>query len=177
MRSTQLEIKDLPSGLQVAHEYWMAIKGDRLAPTWKDVDLCDLPLHLVPTTLVIDIRTPIAKSVYRFWGSKMTTIHGADMTANSPYDIEPKDMGQQLYEDHCEVVERKCATAGHYSFFASGGYVHSHSLVRLPLSDDGKRITQILVVIDYSPEALALIQNDRAQFDAIARHDYDRETS
>jgi len=156
------------------YEYWIALKGDRMMPTWKDVDLCDLPLHLISTTLVIDIGTPIAESIYRFWGSKMTTIHGRDMTADCPYNIEPKDMGQQLYEDHCAIAEKKSATAGHYSFFASGGYVHSHSLVRLPLSDDGENVTQILIVIDYSPKALSLIHDDREKFNAIARQSFDR---
>lgn len=148
-----------------------------MAPTWKDVDLFDLPLHLVPTTIVIDIRTPIAESVFRFWGSKMTAIHGVDMTANHPCDLKPKELGHQLNEDHLEIVEKKCAMAWHYSFYTNRGYVHSHSLVRLPLSDDGENIAQILVVIDYSLEALALIRDDREQFNAISRHEYDRGTS
>lgn len=164
MHSTKLEIEDLPSGLKAVHGYWLTLKGDRMAPSWKDVDLFELPLHLVPTTLVIDIRTPIIKSVFRFWGSKMTAVHGVDMTAKTPYGLKPKELGLQLREDHLEIVEKKCATAGYYSFFASGGYVHSHSLVRLPLSDDGENVTQILVVIDYSPEALALIRDDRGTF-------------
>ncbi len=96
MRSTVLQLEDLPSGLKAAHEYWMAIKGDRMAPSWKDVDLFGLPLHLIPTTLVIDIQTPIAESVFRFWGSKMTTVHDVDMTGKNPYDLRPKDLGRQL---------------------------------------------------------------------------------
>jgi len=56
----------------------------------------------------------------------------------------------------------------------SGGYVHSHSLIRLPLSDDGDTVTQILIVIDYLPKALSLIHDDREQFNAIARQSYDR---
>ena len=52
--------------------------------------------------------------------------------------------------------------------------MHSHSLVRLPLSDDGENVTQILIVIDYSPKALSLIHDDREKFNAIARQSYDR---
>lgn len=173
MRSTNLQLEGLPSALKAVHEYWLSIKADRMAPAWKDVDLFNLPVHLVPTTLVIDIRVPLSKSTYRFWGSRLTVIHGVDMTTRHPYDINPKDLGLQLYKDHCEIVVKKCAMAGHYSFFASGGYVHSHSLIRLPLSDDGENVSQILVVIDYSPEALALIRDDPKQYDAIARQGYD----
>lgn len=52
--------------------------------------------------------------------------------------------------------------------------MHSHSLIRLPLSDDGDTVTQILIVIDYLPKALSLIHDDREQFNAIARQSYDR---
>ena len=174
MHSTQLEIEGLPSGLMAAHEYWVSLKGDRVAPSWKEFDLLNLPLQLVPTTLVIDIKNPVSNSVYRFWGSKMTEIHGVDMTKGSPYNLEPKEFGQQVYKDHCATIEKKRPTAGHYSFFAHGGYIHSHSLLRLPLSDDNDKITQLIVVIDYSSEALNLIKKDRTQFNLIARQILER---
>lgn len=177
MHSSQIKIEGLPSGLMAAHEYWVSLKGDRVAPSWKDFELLGLPLHLVPTTLVIDIKDPVSDSIYRFWGSKMTEIHGADMTKGSPYNLQPEGFGQQVYKDHCVVIEKKIPTAGHYSFFAHGGYIHSHSLLRLPLSDDGDRITQLVVVIDYSPEALELIKADRTHFNSIARQIHEREVS
>jgi hypothetical protein len=94
----------------------------------------------------------------------MTEIHGEDMTSRHPHDLSPPGFGDQVLADHRKVVEQKTPLAWHYSFLAAGGYMHSHSLVRLPLSNDGETVTQIVVAIDYSREALDLIREGREKY-------------
>ena len=53
------------------------------------------------------------------------------------------------------------------SFLAAGGYMHSHSLIRLPLSNDGKNVHHIIVVVDYSDEAKQLMKLGREKFDEV----------
>ncbi len=173
MRSANLELEDLPSGLKAVYEYWFSLKDNRFAPSWREIDLFEIPADLIPTTIVVDIASPVKQSTFRFWGSRLTEIHGVDMTGNHPYLLKPAEIGEKLLSDHIEIVERKCPIAWHYSFLASGGYIHSHSLVRLPLSDNGKDVSHILIVIDFSPEALAMIRNKQRTFTDLVREEVD----
>ncbi len=164
MRIVNVDVDDLSSGLKSVHDYWNGLRNGRMAPTWTEFELVRIPSNLLPTTLVIDIHEPLEKSIFRYWGSKMTEIHGEDMTSRHPHDLSPPGFGDQVLADHRKVVEQKTPLAWHYSFLAAGGYMHSHSLVRLPLSNDGETVTQIVVAIDYSREALDLIREGREKY-------------
>ena len=164
MRLATVDIRDLPSGLRSVHEYWDKLRGTAFAPPWSAIELMHFPAPLLPTTMVVDVHTPLEKSIFRYWGSRLTEIHGMEMTSRHPYDLTPPEFGRQLLVDHREIVEKKIPLAWHYSFLAAGGYVHSHSLIRLPLSDDGEAVNHIVVVVDYSAEALALMKLGREKF-------------
>lgn len=161
MRIVKVGIDDLSSGLKTVHAYWDGLRNGRLAPSWGEFDLVKLPPHLLPTTMVVDIRAPLENSIFRYWGSKLTEIHGTDMTSRHPYDLTPPEFGRQLLADHRMVIEARKPMAWHYSFLAAGGYMHSHGLIRLPLSSDNETISHMVVVVDYSREALDLIRLGR----------------
>lgn len=163
MRVVPIDLTELPPNLRAAHEYWLTLKGDRIAPTWQEFELLEIPPAALPTTMVIDIADPLENSRFRFWGSKMTDIHGVEMTGKCPYDLTPPELSKQLYEDHSLVVNEVREIAHNYSFEASAGYIHSHSVIRLPVSNDGAHVTQIVVVVDYSPEALEMITRNRGK--------------
>jgi len=161
MRIVNVGIDDLSSSLKTVHAYWDVLRNGRIAPSWSEFDLIKLPLDLLPTTMVVDIREPLENSIFRFWGSKLTEIHGEDMTSRHPYDLTPPAFGKQLLADHRQVIEARIPMGWHYSFLAAGGYMHSHGLIRLPLSNDNEHINHIVVVVDYSREALELIRLGR----------------
>lgn len=164
MRIVNVGIDDLSSGLRNVHAYWDELRDGRIAPSWAEIDLVKLPSNLLPTTMVVDIRAPLEESIFRYWGSKLTEIHGMDMTSRHPYDLTPPEFGRQLLADHRMVIEARKPMAWHYSFLAAGGYMHSHGLIRLPLSNDNEHISHIIVVVDYSREALELIRLGRDKY-------------
>lgn len=164
MRIVNVGIDDLSSDQRNVHAYWDSLRDDRIAPSWREIELVKLPSNLLPTTMVVDIRAPLEQSIFRYWGSKLTEIHGVDMTSRHPYDLTPPEFGKQLLTDHRTVIERKKPMGWHYSFLAAGGYMHSHGLIRLPLSNDNEQISHIIVVADYSREALELIRLRRDKY-------------
>jgi len=170
MRVATVDIKELPSALRSVHEYWNRLRGKRFAPSWSETELVLFPAPLLPTTMIVDVHEPLEKSVFRYWGSRLTEIHGMEMTSRHPYDLMPPEFGRQLLADHRAIVEKKVPLAWHYSFLAAGGFVHSHSLVRLPLSDNGKDVNHIIVVVDYSTEALELMKRSREKFAEVVDH-------
>ena len=132
--------------------YWKDLGGERMACSWAGFDMTGLPSKLLPTTLVVDIHPDSADNRYRYWGSQMTSIHGRDMTGESPYDIDPEPMREILRRQHVQTAADKVASASRYAFFKSNGVEHFHYSLRLPLSDDGETVSQIVVVVDMTSE-------------------------
>lgn len=153
--------------MRAIHEYWGQLRGSRFAPAWPEVDMLRFPPKLLPTTMIVDIHEPIENSLFRYWGSKLTEIHGRDMTGKCPYTLKPLEFGQKLLADHRELVEKKIPLAWHYSFLAAKGFIHSHSVLRLPLSDDGQSVRNIIIIVDFSHEAMELMRRKQETYDAI----------
>lgn len=154
MTGRAVSMDELTSGLRSVVDYWTHVKGQAFAPRWRDIDLTELPPRLVPTTMVVDIGEPLSTSIYRYWGSVLTDLHGVDMTGKHPYDLEPAEFGAQLASDHKAVVDSKCPCAGLNVFLNKDGLRKAHMVVRLPLSDDGISVNHIIIVADNSPEAM-----------------------
>ncbi len=152
MKATPLPLDQLTDGLRTVLEYWRGLGGETLACSWDRFELTALPSDLLPTTMVIDIAADMADNRYRFWGTRMTVIHGRDMTGRSPYDIEPADMAAAVRKQHTNTIKERRPGATVYEFVRASGAVHRHHALRLPLSKDGETVNQLVVVVDLSGE-------------------------
>ncbi len=148
MKETDLALDDLPKGLRAVYDYWRGLGGEELRCGWKQFDLSAIPSGFVPSTMVVDIGPTMEDNRFRFWGSQMTLIHGGDMTGQSPYGLEPREVADALYKNHFKVIEVRAPSASIFEFVKASGTVHSHRTLRLPLSDDGETVSQIVVVVD-----------------------------
>ena len=150
MNTVALPTTDLTDDLRIALEYWRAMGGETLSCNWKQFDMFGIPIHLIPSTMVIDMHPDMADNIYRFWGTMMTRIHGRDMTGQSPYDLEPADLARAARENHIETIKQRTWSSSIYTFIRHSGVLHRHCALRLPLSDDGRAINQLVVVVDLS---------------------------
>ena len=78
----------------------------------------------------------------------MTRIHGSDMTGKSPYTISPSDFAETLRDQHRDLIRQGTASASVYQFIRVDGILQRHTTMRMPLYDDGKKISNIVVVVD-----------------------------
>lgn len=147
-----LSLNDLPDQLAHAYAYWLSRKGDALAPSWRAFELSGLPGDLLATTMVVDFGQPLEESRFRYWGSVMTDIHGKDMTGQRPYDLKPPELGAQIKMDHEEILACKKPMASVYGFRTERGFLEAHSLLRMPLSEDGQRIDKVVTCIAHTDE-------------------------
>jgi hypothetical protein len=146
MKETDLAFDDLPKGLRAVYDYWRGLGGEELRCSWKQFDLSAIPSGFVPSTTVVDIGPTMEDNRFRFWGSQMTLIYGSDMTGKLPYELEPRDMAGAVFKNHFKVIEARAPSASIFEFVKASGTVHSHRILRLPLSDDGESVSQIVVV-------------------------------
>jgi len=139
----------LASPLAELHRYWHGLASGDGLPSWQDFDLSLVPPTVLPSTMVIDIAPKIEHSVFRFWGSRMTDVHGADHTGKCPYDLQPPALGARILVDHRKICETNKPNAAVYGYTSAKGFQQLQYTLHLPLSDDGERITQIIAAIDF----------------------------
>lgn len=159
MEHRDIPLDRMPDILCRVLDYWRSKGGERLICSWNDFELIDLPAELLPTVLVIDVHPDMDENRYRYWGSRMSVVHGRDMTGLCPYDIDPPGMGELLRRLHAIMMAEKGAKAARFQFVRASGAVHHHYSLKLPLSDDGERVTQIVAVIDMSEDESADLRN------------------
>ncbi|MEK9670872.1 MAG: hypothetical protein VW268_00020 [Rhodospirillaceae bacterium] len=114
--------------------------------------------------MAADIFDNLVDNRFRCWGSGMTRIHGRDMTGKSSYSLAPAAFGETLREHHQIVSQTKAAAADVLSFGRPSGLGHTPWVVRLPLSNTGEPVDQVVVIAWYSDEALTWSAATAARF-------------
>ena len=145
-----LSLEHFTDSLRAVMNYWSGLGGEDLRCGWKQFDLMAIPKPLLPSTMVVDIGATMEDNRFRYCGSQMTEIRGSDRTGCSPYDITPKELAQAFYDSHADIINNPRWTAHSYEFEWSTGVEHKHHVLRLPLSDDGETVSQIVVIADFS---------------------------
>ncbi len=164
VESRAVNLEELTPALHATYSYWQSLFDIGIGPPWRAFNLAKLPSSVIPTTMVVDVHEPMTDNRYRFWGSGLTGIHGREMTGKCPYDLQPKEFGEHLFIGHKKFIEKAAPEAVLYEIFGVQGYKHSHMVLRAPLSNDGKNVTQMLICADYSEEALEFFQERGMNF-------------
>ncbi|MBT5353403.1 MAG: hypothetical protein HN644_13925 [Rhodospirillales bacterium] len=142
---------------QACYAYWLNLKADRWAPTWREWDWMALPTNLIPYFQVVDVHynTEGAPTdyTYRFWGTANAAMHQVDMTGKSVNEIRSLATRNQVIKQYNKVVEQKQATGSFYVLqTVENNIPHTQISLRMPASDDGERIDQIISFSDWRDE-------------------------
>ena len=158
IRELPLDYQDLPEVLQSIVTYWRALKGERIGPTWREVDMLKLPAELLPTTVVVDCITEdgSANYRYRFYGSGLRNVHHVELTGKTPDDLPVPELSRFIKEAFKRVQTTKQPVFSVYGSELADDFGDFLNVVRLPLSDHEGEVTKILAVIRYMKHDLAL---------------------
>ncbi len=148
---------------QACYDLWLRTKGSRWAPAWQEWNWLELPVNLIPYFLVVDVRYDPLDFVYRFWGTANVTMHKVDMTGKSVDMIRSPLTRKHTTEQYMEVVENRKAIADIYTIQTVNHVVtHSQTTLRMPMSNDGRVVDQIVSFTDWRDE-LYDIGNEHTQ--------------
>jgi len=135
---------------QACYEYWLSIKGDKLAPTWSQWSWMELPTALIPYFLVVDVRQDPVDFVFRFWGAAYVTMHGIDMTGMSVREIRSSVTAKNTFDQYLEVLETRQAIGSSYTVQAGeNGLPYVQTSLRMPVSNDGENVDMIITFADW----------------------------
>ncbi len=116
----------------------------------------ELPAQLLPRTLVVDHNMQTGAMMYRFWGSALSDVFGADYSGS--FDELPDVFRPVAYGTYKLVLEVRKPIQVRFKVKVGNRFTDFQSAFRLPLSDDGVNVTGVVSLLD---------QN-------FAKHDWDR---
>jgi len=158
IHDVSVNYEDLPQNLREAVDYWRTLKGTRIGPKWREIDMLKLPLALIPTTVVVDCFDDAqgANFRYRFYGSGLRSIHNVELTGKTPDDVPVSMLSKSIKDEFVRVEQSKAPLFSAYGTDTAQGFGAFLNVVRLPLSEDGEQVTNILAVISYRQHDMAL---------------------
>jgi hypothetical protein len=160
IKRVEIFLSALPENLDAALGYWKSlVEGEQMRPRWSDFDLLKVPLALLPTTMVYDIKDPFIESRYRYWGTGMTALYGKDNTGEPISSLIPVSVRERLANALAIVCKQKAPNAHTPHFTNKFGKTEHQCILRLPIFDQPGVVTKVVTLIDSSPEAMEVVQD------------------
>ncbi len=127
------------------YEYWRSKCRSERLPSRADIDPVDIP-HLLPYLTIVEVVADHRRYVYRLVGTKEVEIRGRDPTGKS---VAEAYYGPSIEEAHMFYDQAAASAQPVYDdspFIGPDGRYNDDEMLFLPLSDDGKSVTRILLI-------------------------------
>jgi len=146
------------AGLRALRDFWLKLKGDRIAPSRSDFSPADLKPWL-GNIILINIEANPPRYYVRVAGSNITHDLGQEFSGKYYDQFLDRDVYEAIAEDF-----KKFTSAGK-PFYYQGAFIEAPRRVRdyfrlvLPFSSDGESIDMVMI-------GLYLHRNDHFPIDA-----------
>ncbi|MDF1791124.1 MAG: PAS domain-containing protein [Thalassobaculaceae bacterium] len=137
-----------PLLLQAFH-YWDDIRGEAAMPGRSDLDPIDIPT-LLPHVILLDVIPPNDRLKVRLVGTQVVQMFGADYTGLFLDEINFGEVREKVLRDYNGAVGVARPIFSDHTFRKLGGFLFDIERVILPLSEDGRSVTMLLAVLDFS---------------------------
>lgn len=142
-------LDDMPEAMQSVYAYWRDIKGNRIAPTWAEFDMMKIPPSLLRSTLVKDVEQYPLAFRYRFYGTHFVRLWHREYTGKTTDEMESQILATAIRKSLEQYIEQKQP-----KFYLLGGKFAEKMKkfqiqLRLPLSDDGQTVTNIVTLVSH----------------------------
>ena len=133
--------------LGILLDYWTGLRQGRQMPSRADIDPIDMPRHLLPSILLIQVSHDPLRFYYRLMGTAIAELLGEDWTGKYSDEIQLAHENVRL--QYVETVEKAAPTFymnQYKKFDPSVGYERllNYERVLLPLSDDDAVVHHLL---------------------------------
>jgi hypothetical protein len=137
------------ANVQALYRYWQGKRTGTDLPARADIDPVDIPA-LLPYLTIVEVVADARRYVYRLVGTKEVEIRGQDPTGKS---VAEAFYGPNINEAHMfydKAVATRDAVYDCSPFIGPDGRYNDDEILFLPLSDDGSRVTRIVVMAQCS---------------------------
>ncbi|HEV8391637.1 MAG TPA: PAS domain-containing protein [Dongiaceae bacterium] len=141
----------LPADLRALFDYWRAKRAGRRMPSRSDLDPSELKT-LLPSMILVDVLYDVAGKpdfVYRLAGTREVEVRGENPTGKRVAEAFFGPSLENVLGCYQSVVERGEPYLDDDYFLRDGDYFADEANIFLPLSNDGERVSMILVYTAY----------------------------
>lgn len=124
--------------------YWLAKKGDRIAPPRSAIHPEEI-VTLLPYLALIDVVGEPARFRVRLFGTGLVAAYGRDITGKFLDEVDFDSVGKDLIS-HAAKVARECRPEVIWVVLKKrdeGRYIE-YERIGLPLSEDGRTVNMLL---------------------------------
>lgn len=118
-------------------------------PGRSDLDPIDIPT-LLPHVILLDVIPPNDRLKVRLVGTQVVQMFGADYTGLFLDEINFGEVREKVLRDYNGAVGVARPIFSDHTFRKLGGFLFDIERVILPLSEDGRSVTMLLAVLDFS---------------------------
>src|SRR6185295_14868187 len=131
------------------HSYWRSQQQHRGGSPPRRGDIApDQIKDLLPNLMIVDVERDPLRFRYRLVGTRVVEYNGVEFTGYYLGEIGwPEE--QDLIASYTEVVNSRRPVFGLLDWQLNTGAVGRAEFARLPLSEDGATVSQILAMEDY----------------------------
>jgi len=128
-------------------QIWEEARGDRFAPSWRDLDFGAFPPGMLPYMYLIDVLKDPYRFRYRFVGTKVCDLEGQDYTNKFVHDLQPSTLAAAAVREFLKFTRNPEPVF--FMMLADKNdpdqrLYRVYGGARLPLSDDGETLSQIV---------------------------------
>jgi len=131
------------------YSYWQNQKRHRSGRPPRRGDIApDQIRDLLPNIMIVDVEHDPLRFRYRLVGTRVVEYNGLEFTGRYLGEIGwPEE--QDLFDSYADVVKNRQPFFGSLAWELTTGRVGRCEFARLPLSEDGEAVSQILAMEDY----------------------------
>ena len=149
-RRSLLDLETPPeTDLRDLYTFWQSVAETEGIPSRKWFSAESLRKFL-PRILIVQVNEDGASFSYRLAGSQVYEVHGYEFTGRNVDEIQPAGLAAALREDFEWIVSTRLPQLAELVYSNSQGEERRYLMLRLPLSEDGVTVSQILICGDYS---------------------------
>jgi hypothetical protein len=142
----------IPPGLEPLFRYWDLKRGRRRMPRRADIDPVEL-VGFLPALMIVDVVPDDRRYVYRLVGTKECEARGRDPTGRPVGEAFLGASREGVLANYNRVQLTGEPHVDLKTVVTNRDRLDNSHVIFLPLSEDGSKVTQILVYTDYHPPA------------------------
>jgi hypothetical protein len=130
-------------GQRELFDYWLSSAGRRRMPARSDLDPLKIP-RLLPDIGLIEIKGAIDDARFRLAGTRLHQVYGQEITGKPARDVFAGEQAGYWHRVHESLVAQTAPLSGAIKGPAKDRDHIVLFWLRLPLSEDGRRVDRIL---------------------------------
>jgi len=139
---------DIPPLLEVL-DYWNRVRGEKFAPSLKEFKIDELAPSIIPCMTIVDFEVPPFDYRYRFFGSMVVQVAGMELTGKRYNADMIEGFGYVNAQIYPEMIEDPRPIVTRTTWLSLKSLQFIATTLRMPLSDDGKRVSGGVTVYNF----------------------------